>query len=999
MGSLDILWQLWDNFHIEVCLLLVAVCVRACFFQKVTEIPRFPELLRRVCSLSSQDACQSTDLKTKRSGLSPPSAHAKKLAAAVESLCNTQDTTESIILAIEKQLVDVPQAYKVESLAGLLQGALRNKIVSSGALTAVRRVLERCNLQPSILVGELLARCYWSLRSVDDLSELLVQLAAIHGDEAYIAAWSMRVALHVNDFPAALKQLDHIQVHWQRREMSISTMKTVLLQKLVVSAAESDCLPLLLRKLSNYKLLIDALDFVLSECLERGDTSTFEEAKALSTELRGKLPESSYCLLLRGAKTSEEAARILIEADDSRALGQDLLAAAADRAVSQKERVLIDTVLGRLPERVTSELVGNLLGFFAADGPGASDNPGETILELYKRHFSNIEHSCDSKTMRLIAEAAIQQKDTEALTKLLAAGSDRGRKSAQLIKSFANDRQIEHALKVFSASIKDGPGIYNAAADACIECHRADEAKHILQDAIDAGFADVVTYTLIIKVHHRFNGSAEDAEQVVKAMRAAGVQPTIVTYNELLDFKIKATPAAAWGHLDEMRSYGLKPNRITCSILLKVLQKTPTLENVERVAQSLNEMEDEMDEILFSLAVEAFISVNRADLLSHYLKRFRAANPAVKWIHTYDNIIRGYSFLKNVSGVLDSWQEIKDQHLTPTRVTIGCMVEALVSNGKTDEAYDLINELLANEACKSQVNAVIYCSVLKGYSHQRNFERVWLVYQEMLALNLDFSIVTYNALVDACARCGEIDFVPEIVQTMKAHGIEPDIITYSTILKYQCREKRLDDAFKLLDHMLNNTPHRPDEIMYNTLLDGCARQGLYDRGIWLLKEMGRAGVTPSNFTLSGLVKLCSRANHLERAFVLVDEISSKFNFKPNVYVYSNLVYSCIMHQDLPRAVDVVDLMLQRHVRPNSGIYKTLLQACVKAGHADQAACLLRGAFGLPGVHPKLSVHPAGALMPTDKIPQSLVAEILAAFSQSGNQALAANLMKELKGVK
>merc|ERR1719456_887370 len=91
---------------------------------------------------------------------------------------------------------------------------------------------------------------------------------------------------------------------------------------------------------------------------------------------------------------------------------------------------------------------------------------------------------------------------------------------------------------------------------------------------------------------------------------------------------------------------------------------------------------------------------------------------------------------------------------------------------------------------------------------------------------------------------------------------------------------------------------KPDEIMYNTLLDGCARKGLYERGITLLTEMEDSGVPPSNFTLSVLVKLCSRAKILNRAFEIVEEISSKYKFRLNVHVYTNLIQACILHNDL-----------------------------------------------------------------------------------------------------
>merc|ERR1719498_1854566 len=139
---------------------------------------------------------------------------------------------------------------------------------------------------------------------------------------------------------------------------------------------------------------------------------------------------------------------------------------------------------------------------------------------------------------------------------------------------------------------------------------------------------------------------------------------------------------------------------------------------------------------------------------------------------------------------------------------------------------------------------------------------------------------------------------------MVSQGIEPNLITYSAILKGYCQENRLDDAFEVMKQMVSSTSFKPDEIMYNSLLDGSARQGLYQRAMPLLADMEAAGVKPSNFTLSVLVKLCSRSKRLDRAFEVVAEISSKYKFKTNVHVYNNLIQACIQAKDLRRALGV-----------------------------------------------------------------------------------------------
>merc|ERR1719482_1743598 len=141
---------------------------------------------------------------------------------------------------------------------------------------------------------------------------------------------------------------------------------------------------------------------------------------------------------------------------------------------------------------------------------------------------------------------------------------------------------------------------------------------------------------------------------------------------------------------------------------------------------------------------------------------------------------------------------------------------------------------------------------------------------------IELSIVMYNTLIDASARCGRMEYLPKILEDMKANRAKPNVITYSTMLKGHCQNGNIQEAFAILEQMKKDARLKPDEIMYNSLLDGCAQNNLVDEGLRLLEEMQSEGVQPSNFTLSILVKLMNRARRLDRAFSLVEEITKKY---------------------------------------------------------------------------------------------------------------------------
>merc|ERR1719253_2557935 len=389
-------------------------------------------------------------------------------------------------------------------------------------------------------------------------------------------------------------------------------------------------------------------------------------------------------------------------------------------------------------------------------------------------------------------------------------------------------------------------------------------------------------------------------------------------------------------------------------------------------------MTDEpMDEVLLSSVVEACVRIGKPDLLASKLQQLQGnGNIAVTGSHTFGSLIKAYGRARDIDGVWRCWKEMRSRHIKPTCITLGCMVEAIVSNGDTEGAFDLIHQIREDEMCRDALNSVIYCSVLKGFTREKKIDRAFAVYDEICDKRIELSMVMYNTLMDACARCGRMERVSDILEDMKAHNVKPNLITYSTMLKGHCQNGSIQTAFSILDQMKKDTHLKPDEIMYNSLIDGCAQNNLVDEGLRLLDEMQREGVRPSNFTLSILVKLMNRSRRLEQAFSIVETITKKYNFRPNVHVYTNLVQACCSNQQFNRGLNVLEEMIHERVAPDSRTYAILVRTCMSKGLYEQAGGLMRGALGVQGALPFLQESVAAC----PNLDPALVNETLASLA-------------------
>merc|ERR1719235_653986 len=219
-----------------------------------------------------------------------------------------------------------------------------------------------------------------------------------------------------------------------------------------------------------------------------------------------------------------------------------------------------------------------------------------------------------------------------------------------------------------------------------------------------------------------------------------------------------------------------------------------------------------------------------------------------------------------------------------------------------------------------------------------------------------------------------MDQVPGVVKDMKDNGIEPNVITYSTILKGHCQAGDIQTAFTILDDM-KNTKLKPDEIMFNSLLDGCALNNLVQEGLQLLAQMESEGVKPSNFTLSILVKMMNRSRKLDEAFSIVARITEKYRFKPNVHVYTNLIQACVSNRQLQRGVGVLNQMVKERINPDNKTYTVLVRGCVAANSLEQACGILRAGLGLPEALPQFQGAQAQSITYCSQLNYSLVSEL------------------------
>jgi len=707
----------------------------------------------------------------------------------------------------------------------------------------------------------------------------------------------------------------------------------------------------------NVQIPTETLNAVLEELMKQKDQSVCKSLRALTQAWKIPLDAQTYLLLIKGESADGNAVRELVDqmTNSDVQLTEKVALALFSACGKLRDVSLATEVYTTLKTQASSPLAGPGHAVFAALVKVYQQCEEYGLAcALYEKDMTEAGVHPDGALSSVLMHCAVQGGNNELAQSLFKTSPSDVGKHMTMIRACGRDSNLAGAMEVFeqlqASGVEMNSLMYNCLLDACVQCGDLDTALKHFEEMKRLEVVDVVSSNTLMKAYLQ-RGEIRKARGLMSDMNELGIQANKVTYNELLSALVSIKDRRGmWQLLSEMKKNGVTPNSVSCSIILKSLNSNSHPTDIDRAMELMEEIEDEMDEVLFSSVIEACIRIKRLDVLSSRLQRYAAKGGlAGLSAPTYGSMIKAYGQARDVERVWELWREMRGRSVKPTAITLGCMVDALVKNGLVDEAFELIHEINRDRSCQDTVNTVTYSTILKGYSQAKQPDRVHVVYAEMRELGIECNTITYNTMIDANARTGRMDHVEELLEDMATFQVEADIITYSTAVKGYCMAGDVDRAFKVLDSMLKAGTHEPDEIMYNSLLDGCAKQHRVDDALKLLERMKKSNVAPSNFTLSILVKLLGRSRQLNKAFTMVEEICKEYGFQANIHVYTCLLQACIHNRQIHRALKLHDSMItEAYVQPDSKTYTALVRGCLQTGVLEKAAVLVRVAYGLPG---------------------------------------------------
>lgn len=476
---------------------------------------------------------------------------------------------------------------------------------------------------------------------------------------------------------------------------------------------------------------------------------------------------------------------------------------------------------------------------------------------------------------------------------------------------------------------------YNCALEACVAGGDHRSADTLLQQMVKVGHVDVVSYNTYMKL--LLQGHLhEEVHKTLQDMRKQGIPPNVVTYNSIIKEAAARDITSAWKIAEEMQREGVQPDAYTASILGAGLRRQPSKAGLDRVLALTSQLQP--DEVLVNCLLDICIRLKDRQRLRYVLQR--RAELSTSSPHACVMLIRAYGHAQQMDEAWKIWRQMLADEKVLTEDIFMSMVDACLASSDMKSLLEVFQEVRSWLPGFPRAT-VAFSLAVKMAMQVQQLDLALELYEETTE-TVNLSVVTYNTLIDALVQSGALKRAMELFHDMTRRNVGPDLITFSILVKGFASAGDLETALMLLGQM-RRLQIQPDCVLFNTILNGCAKRQMRALTEQVLAEMQNAGVAPTNFTLSILIKLYGRCGDLKAAFGVVEEYPKRFNIRLNAQIYTCLMSTCIWSGDLPMAFEVYQTMLQDGCLADGKTFDTLLMGCLKHQDARRASQVVREA--------------------------------------------------------
>ncbi|XAR57582.1 hypothetical protein NMG60_11025773 [Bertholletia excelsa] len=211
---------------------------------------------------------------------------------------------------------------------------------------------------------------------------------------------------------------------------------------------------------------------------------------------------------------------------------------------------------------------------------------------------------------------------------------------------------------------------------------------------------------------------------------------------------------------------------------------------------------------------------------------------------------------------------------------------------------------------------------------------------------------SYNAILGVLVRANRVNLARAFFHQIVGEGlIEPDVYTFTTMIRGFCKLGMIEDARKVFDEM--KCP--PNLVTYNTMISGLCKKGLVESARSIVNKMrGTKDPMPDVVTYTTLIDGFCRRGQLEEANECFAEMLNQ-NCEPNVLTYNAMIHGFCLSGNIDESKRMMTRMRLRGLKDDVVTHTSLLKGFCIIGKSDEAVNHLKEMVSL-GMKPDVTSY-------------------------------------------
>jgi len=556
------------------------------------------------------------------------------------------------------------------------------------------------------------------------------------------------------------------------------------------------------------------------------------------------------------------------------------------------------------------------------------DKAVEGNLEIPQEAAAIILEECQKKgNLRLVQKLElVLRQSTDGLTP---------RDFEGLVKIYAQQSD-QHALTLFQemmdAGIRISEGLCTGILARCAESKFLRLAEEVVAHWRSKEPMTVQLYSSFMKVY-AYSNMYNEACDLYPQMLSEGLQPDGIMYSCLMKFAAECGRTALSQELAEML-----PN-LDVQNFMSLMRSAVRDRDAPRAVALFRRWQASdvpVDVAAWNCCLDACISAGQ-------IKTGRAlfdemVNTIAADIITYNTLLKGYCQAGDIDGAKLLMREMEAGGLHPNDVTYNCLINASVTFGSFEQAWEVIDTMKKNNVAPDHYTIAIMMKSLKKVTSPRKVSQT-LALIESSGVDVFSDEIMLNTVLETCIRHNESSRLEKILDGFLKCGLKPSTHTFASLIKAAGILKWPEQCWKLWNEMAVRGLE-PNDIVLGCMLNGLVSTGRIDEAVDLFRKTKEK--IPGNTVLySTLIKGFANSHRAADAMEIWREMR-RDAVKMNVVVYNALIDAHARMGLMKEVSELVEAMEPDGCQPDHITYSTIVKGYCVAGDLDKAMSVFRG---------------------------------------------------------